>query len=80
MGPKPYKFIGFGDVHSPKPYKFIGFGDVQRSAWPGASLPAPRCQGVRALLLNVRLGRRLRRFDRLPGSGLPTKRKDTGTD
>ncbi len=27
-GPKPYKFIGFGDVHGPKPYKFIGSGDV----------------------------------------------------
>ncbi len=25
-GPKPYKFIGFGDIHGPKPYKFIGFG------------------------------------------------------
>ncbi len=24
--PKPYKFIGFGDIHGPKPYKFIGFG------------------------------------------------------
>ncbi len=23
--PKPYKFIGFGDIHGPKPYKFIGF-------------------------------------------------------
>ncbi len=20
-GPKPYKFIGFGDIHGPKPYK-----------------------------------------------------------
>ncbi len=28
-GPKPYKFIGFGDVHGPKPCKFIGFGDIQ---------------------------------------------------
>ena len=27
-GPKPYKFIGFGDLHGPKPYKFIGFGDL----------------------------------------------------
>ena len=27
-GPKPYKFIGFGDIHSPKPYKFIGFDDL----------------------------------------------------
>ncbi len=27
-GPKPYKFIGFGDMHGPKPYKFIGFGDM----------------------------------------------------
>ena len=26
--PKPYKFIGFGDIHGPKPYKFIGFGDI----------------------------------------------------
>ncbi len=22
---KPYKFIGFGDIHGPNPYKFIGF-------------------------------------------------------
>ncbi len=22
---KPYKFIGFGDIHGPKPFKFIGF-------------------------------------------------------
>jgi hypothetical protein len=28
-GPKPYKFIGFGEVHGPKPYKFIGFGDIK---------------------------------------------------
>jgi hypothetical protein len=27
-GPKPYKFIGFGDIHGPKPYKFTGFGDI----------------------------------------------------
>ncbi len=27
-GPKPYKFIRFGDIHGPKPYKFIGFGDM----------------------------------------------------
>ncbi len=27
-GPKPCKFIGFGDIHGPKPYKFIGFGDI----------------------------------------------------
>ncbi len=26
--PKPYKFIGFGDIHGPKPYKFTGFGDM----------------------------------------------------
>jgi hypothetical protein len=26
-GPKPYKFIGFGDGYGPKPYKLIGFGD-----------------------------------------------------
>ncbi len=25
-GPKPYKFIGFGDMDGPKPYKFTGFG------------------------------------------------------
>ncbi len=25
---KPYKFIGFGDIHGPKPYEFIGFGDL----------------------------------------------------
>ncbi len=28
-GPKPYKFIGFGDIHSPKPYKFVWFGDIR---------------------------------------------------
>ncbi len=27
-GPKPYKFIGFGDIHGPTPYKFIGLGDI----------------------------------------------------
>ncbi len=27
-GPKPYKFIGFGDIYGPKPYRFIGFGDI----------------------------------------------------
>ncbi len=27
-GPKPYKFIGFGDMHDPKAYKFIRFGDM----------------------------------------------------
>ncbi len=27
-GPKPYKFIGFGDIHGPKPYKCIGFGTL----------------------------------------------------
>ena len=31
-GPKPYKFIGFGDIHGPKPYKFIGFGDIRQYA------------------------------------------------
>ncbi len=30
-GPKPYKFIGVGDIHGPKPYKFIGFGDSRRA-------------------------------------------------
>ncbi len=28
IGPKPYKFIGFGGIHGPKPYKFIGFGGI----------------------------------------------------
>ncbi len=28
MGPKPYEFIGFGDLHGPKPYEFIRFGDL----------------------------------------------------
>ncbi len=32
-GPKPCKFIGFGDIHGPEPYKFIGFGD-----WPGSTI------------------------------------------
>jgi hypothetical protein len=38
-GPKPYKFMGFGDIHGTKltglgdihgfkPHKFIGFGDI----------------------------------------------------
>ncbi len=27
-GPKPYKYIWFGDIHGPKPYKCIGFGDI----------------------------------------------------
>ncbi len=27
---KPYKFIGFGDIHGPKPYEFIGFGDIHK--------------------------------------------------
>ncbi len=27
-GPKPYKFIGLADIHGPKPYKFIGFGNI----------------------------------------------------
>ncbi len=26
LPPKPYKFIGFGDIYGPKPYKFIRFG------------------------------------------------------
>ncbi len=29
-GPKPYEFMGFGDLHGPKPYEFIGFGDTKR--------------------------------------------------
>ncbi len=28
MAPKPYKIIGFGDLHDPKPYKIVGFGDL----------------------------------------------------
>ena len=31
-GPKPYEFIGFGDIHGPKPYEFIGFGDMLATA------------------------------------------------
>ncbi len=27
-GPRPYKFIRFGDIHGPKPYKLMGFGDI----------------------------------------------------
>ena len=27
-GPKPYKFLGFGDIHGFKPYEFIGFGAI----------------------------------------------------
>ncbi len=25
---KPYKYIGFGDIHGPKTYKSTGFGDI----------------------------------------------------
>ncbi len=28
QGPKSHKFIRFGNIHGPKPYKFIGFGDI----------------------------------------------------
>ncbi len=28
QGPKPYEFLGFGDIHGPKPYEFLGFGDI----------------------------------------------------
>ena len=31
LGPKPYEFMGFGDIHGPKPYEFIGFGDENNS-------------------------------------------------
>ncbi len=33
-GPKPYKFIGLGDIHGPKPYKFIRFGVCGTGARP----------------------------------------------
>jgi hypothetical protein len=26
--PKPYEFIGFGDIRGPKAYEFIGFDDI----------------------------------------------------
>ncbi len=31
---KPYKFIGFSDIHGPKTYKFIGFGDIHSPKVP----------------------------------------------
>jgi hypothetical protein len=39
--PKPYEFIGFGDIHGPKPYEFIGFGDIRVRFFffPMAKLP-----------------------------------------
>ena len=42
-GAKPYKFIGFGDIHGPKPYKFIGFalraaGVVASGGWASSYL------------------------------------------
>ncbi len=40
VGPKPYEFIGFGDIHGPKPYKFIGFGDIHGPS--GRRVPARR--------------------------------------
>ncbi len=27
-GSKPYRFVGFGDIHGPKPFKILGFGDI----------------------------------------------------
>ncbi len=33
--PKPYEFIGFGDIHGPKSYKFIGFGEIRGLGAPG---------------------------------------------
>ena len=47
-GPKPYKFIGFGDIYGPKPYKFIGFGYL-KAVWPefcGRVLKAWPAQGA----------------------------------
>ncbi len=26
---KPYRLIGFGDIHGPKPYEFIRFADIR---------------------------------------------------
>ncbi len=39
-GPKPYKFIGFGDSHGPKPYLFIGFGDIHAPQPPQSGGPS----------------------------------------
>jgi hypothetical protein len=36
MAPKPYKSIGFGDIHGPKTYKFIRFSDIHG---PGLGKP-----------------------------------------
>ncbi len=33
-GPKPYEFIGFGDIYGPKPYEFIRFGDIYMAPNP----------------------------------------------
>ncbi len=41
-GPKPYKFIGFGDIHGPNPYKCIWFGELPSRGReiPGIITPA----------------------------------------
>ncbi len=44
--PKPYKLIGFGDIHGPKPYEFIGFGDIHGHLVPGSS-QVPGISGTR---------------------------------
>ncbi len=44
LGPKPYKFIGFGDIHGPKPYKFIGFGPNRPP--PSQCSAGPRATGA----------------------------------
>ncbi len=47
LGSKPYKFIGFGDIHGPNPYKFIGFGDspAPRSKLSDQGIPWVRVSG-----------------------------------
>ncbi len=44
-GPKPYKFTGFGDLHGPKPYKFIGFGCKHKLRHTDGARPSPAPAG-----------------------------------
>jgi hypothetical protein len=71
--PKPYKFIGFGDLHGPKPYKFVtvmaggggvggveaGFGGPVRSLRPLLWAYGPKNPSPRAPPLDGALRERL---------------------
>ncbi len=63
VGPKPYKFIGFGDMHGPKPYKFIRFGCILGTTFFGRSeCMSSRCQSAYPRFRNGASG---------PETGLP---------